>query len=140
MCGFFLFCQLTFCILPCVFLPACFLQCTSVTRVARLHAQRFPDAPKGVGNACRQDNGYDDVLDDDHVKCFKWCKITNKILVLLFIVANFAIASCYMVGGYAGHTTNAYVCEFTEDGTAVRQFDYGVSPSCIFFNTIMLWQ
>lgn len=50
------------------------------------------------------------------------------------------IASYSLVGGYASYTTNGYVREFTEDGTAVSQFDCGVSPSCIFFNTSLLWQ
>ncbi len=50
------------------------------------------------------------------------------------------IASYSMVGGYASYTTNGYVREFTEDGTPVSQFESGVSVSCIFFNTSLLWQ
>ncbi len=50
------------------------------------------------------------------------------------------IASYSMVGGYPSYNTNGYVREFTEDGTPVSQFDCGVSVSCIFFNTSLLWK
>lgn len=50
------------------------------------------------------------------------------------------IASYSMVGGYPSYTTNGYVREFTEDGNPVSQFECGVSASCIFFNTSLLWQ
>lgn len=50
------------------------------------------------------------------------------------------IASYSMVGGWPSYTTNGYVREFTEDGTPVSQFDCGVSVSCIFFNTSLLWK
>ncbi len=50
------------------------------------------------------------------------------------------IASYNLVKGWPSYTTNGYVCEFTEDGTAVSKFQCGVSACCIFFNTSLLWQ
>ena len=53
---------LSFSVLARIFLPAHFLQCASIARVATLHAQRFPNAPKGVSHARRHDQGYDNIL------------------------------------------------------------------------------
>ncbi len=50
------------------------------------------------------------------------------------------VASYSMSGGYPSYTSNGYVREFTEDGNPVAQFECGVSASCIFFNTSLLWQ
>lgn len=50
------------------------------------------------------------------------------------------IASNSLVGGYASYNTNGYVREFSEDGKQVAEFSCGVGPSCIFFNTSLLWR
>lgn len=77
---------------PRVLFPAHFFQCAPIAWVASLHAQRFSDAPQSVSDARCQDNGCYDILNCHHVICCLSCKITNKILVLQFIVPNFAPA------------------------------------------------
>lgn len=93
------------------------------------------DAPYGAGNVSYNKYVGGQVTSISGISVDSPCAINvDPISKHIFI------ASYSMVGGWPSYTTNGYVREFTEDGTPVSKFDCGVSVSCIFFNTSLLWK